>query len=191
MRRLLLGMAALGLSALPASASTVLGLSIEDQARLSRHVVLGTVVSQVGVDDPEMGIETEITLRVRRDLKGVAEPGELLVFHIRSGQVGSEISTAVGEAEFQTGRPTLVFLEEIDGRLYNLGLSMGVWNVLESHPGRVTLTRALQDGLEVVGDTPIEYGPLSLDRMVSRVAGTLASPEFDHPALRQAFLGRN
>ena len=191
MRRMLLGLAALSLAAAPASASTVLGLSVEDQARLAQHVVLGTVVSQVGVDDPDMGIETEVTIRVTGDLKGVAERGDLLVFHTRSGQVGGEFSTAIGEAVFQTGKPALVFIEDVDGRLYNLGLSMGVWNVLEARTGRVYFTRAVQDGLEVVGDTPIEYGPITIDVMATRIASAMAKPEFDSPALRQAFLGRN
>ena len=43
-------------------ASTVLGLTIEDQARLSKHVVVGVVVGQEGVDTPENGLETAVTL---------------------------------------------------------------------------------------------------------------------------------
>jgi hypothetical protein len=190
MRRFLIAAAVLCLAAAPSFASSVIGLSIEDQARLSRHVVLGTIVSQIGVDDPETGIETEVTIKVTRDLKGVAERGDLLVFHTRSGQVGHEISTATGEAVFNVGQHSLVFIEEIDGKLYNLGLSMGVWNVLESR-GKVSFTRALQDGLEVVGDEPIEHGPIAMPDMIGRVTRALAKPEFDHPALRSAQLGRN
>ena len=189
MRRLWLGLAALGLAALPASASSVIGLSIEDQARLAKHVVLGTVVSQVGVDDPELGIETEITLKVKRDLKGVAEKGDLLVFHTRSGQVGGEISTAIGEAVFHTGKPVLVFLEDIDGQLYNLGLSMGVFSVSEEKNGKVHVRRDVQDGLDIVGDVPVEMGPIAIEAMAAKVKKAIDNPTFDHPMLREAKRG--
>jgi hypothetical protein len=184
----LFGLAALAFAAAPASASTVIGMSIEDQARLSRHVVLGTIVSQVGIDDPEMGIETEVTIEVKHDFKRVARAGEKIVFNIRSGQVGEEVSTAVGEAVFQTGRPALVFIEEIDGKLYNLGLSSGVFDVHESKKGGVTFTRALQDGLDVFGDVPFELGPISMQGMAARIAAAERKPEFDHPMLREARL---
>jgi len=82
MKRLWIGLAAAALCAVPALASSVIGLTIEDQARLAKHVVLGTVVSQVGVDDPENGIETEVTITVKRDLKGIAAKGD--TFQYRS-----------------------------------------------------------------------------------------------------------
>jgi hypothetical protein len=186
MRRFCFVLAALLLAAVPASASTVIGMSIEDQARLSRHVVLGTIVSQVGIDDPDMGIETAVTIEVKHDFKKTAGAGEKIVFHTRSGQVGEEISTAVGEAVLKTGRPVLVFIEEIDGKLYNLGLSSGVFDVHESKKGGVTFTRALQDGLDVFGDVPFEAGPISMHGMAARVAAAERKPEFDHPMLREA-----
>jgi hypothetical protein len=161
-------------------------MSIEDQARLSQHVVLGTIVSQVGIDDPENGIETEVTIKVKRDLKGVAVKGDMLVFRTRSGQVGEEVSMAVGEAEFKTGKPVLVFLEDIDGTLYNLGLSSGVFDVRESKKGEVSFTRALKDGLDVYGDVAFEMGPISDHAMAARVAQAMRKPEFDHPMLREA-----
>jgi hypothetical protein len=186
MKRLWIGLAALLLAAVPASASTVIGMSIEDQARLSRHVVLGTIVSQIGVDDSVNGIETEVTIRVRRDFKSVAKAGDVLTFRTRSGRVGEEISTAVGEAVFQSGRPVLVFLEDIDGTLYNLGLSSGVFDVRETRRGDVSFTRALQDGLEVYGDVAFEMGPIPIQAMVRRVAAAMQKPEFDNPILREA-----
>ena len=186
MKRLWIGLAALALCAVPAFASTVIGMSIEDQTRLSQHVVLGTIVSQVGIDDPDNGIETEVTIKVKRDLKGVAAKGDMLVFRTRSGQVGEEVSTAIGEAVFHTGKPVLVFLEEIDGTLYNLGLSSGVFDVRESKKGDVAFTRALQDGLDVFGDTAFEMGPISEHAMAARVAQAMRKTEFDHPMLREA-----
>ena len=190
MRRVLPGLAALCLAIAPVSASTVIGLSVEDQARLSTHVVLGTVVSQVGVDDPVSGIETAVTLLVKHDFKGVAKRGDTIVFHTRSGQVGGEISTAVGEAVFQTGRPALVFVEEIDGKLYNFGLSSGVWDVREDRRGVVSFTRALQDGLDVAGDMPLEMGPVSFQAMAARVGAAIQQPELDNVFLRDARVGR-
>ena len=173
-----------------ASASTVLGLSIEDQVRLSDLVVLGEVVSLEGVVHPEQGIETAVTLKVSEALKGAARPGDLVVFHTRSGQVGDEISEAVGEAVFRVGQKTLVLVESIDGRLYNLGLSMGVWDVLESRGGRLSVARALQDGLNVVGDAAVEMGPLPLRDLARRVTFALDHTEFDEPMLRDARVGR-
>lgn len=187
MKRLWFGLAALALAAVPASASTVIGMSVEDHARLSKHVVLGTIVSQVGIEDPEMGIETAVTIKVRHDFKRQAAAGELLTFHIRSGEVGDVVSTAEGEAVFQTGKSALVFLEDIDGTLYNIGLSSGVWNVLEDKKGGVSFTRALQDGLEVVGGQ-FEMGPVSFHGMQGRINAAIHKPEFDNAILREARL---
>lgn len=189
MRRMLLCGAILCLSAGALSASTVLGLSIEDQARLSAHVVVGEVVGQLGVEHPDNGIETAVTLRVIESLKGPSAPGDVLVFHTRSGQVGDEITEAEGEARFSTGKPVLVFIESIDGRLYNLGLSMGVWQVLEGRTGRTMLTRSVQEGLEIVGDEEVELGPISLRDMATRIGFAVRNPRFDNPVLRDAFLG--
>lgn len=187
--RILLGLVAL-LAAGSASASTVLGLSVEDQARLSTLVVAGEVIAQKGVDHPAFGIETEVTLRVTDVFKGAASRGDLVVFHTRSGQVGDEVSEASGEAKFLTGKGALVFIESVDGRLYNLGLSMGVWSVHEARGGRLSFTRAVQDGLDVVGDFEIEQGPISLRDMANRITFAAGHPEFDNPVLRDAFLGR-
>src|SRR6185436_12387125 len=121
------------------------------QARLSRYVVVGQIVAQRGVEHPENGLETEVTLRVVSSLKGDVRPGQELAFHTRSGEVNGEISTADGEAVLHTGQRVLVFVEEIEGRLYNLGLSYGVYQVKENAKGRQSVVRDLQDGLEIVG----------------------------------------
>ncbi len=168
-----------------AHASTVLGLTIEDQARLSKHVVLGEVTAQRGVDHPENGLETAVTLRVAARLKGDA--GETLVFHTRSGELEGEISTAVGEAVLQTGQTVLVFIEEIDGRLYNVGLSYGVFRATEDARGRITLFRAIEDGLEVVDDAGVGNGPFTLEDIRTRVAWAARHPRFDHPMVRETF----
>jgi len=177
--------AALVLATGLASASTVIGLSIEDQARLSKYVVVGRVIGQHGVEDPDNGIETEVTIAVKNVLKGDVRRGENLVFHTRSGEVGEESSQAVGEAEFHAGQLALVFIEEIDGRLYNLGLSMGVWDVQKDRRGRMQFKRALRDGLEVVGDALIENGPISAPAMRGRVKTSIQQPAFDNPMLRE------
>ena len=187
MKRLWIGLAALLLAAVPAYASTVIGMSVEDHARLSKHVVLGTIVSQVGIDDPETGIETAVTIKVRHDFKRQAAAGDLVTFHIRSGEVDGEISEAVGEAVFQNGKVALVFVEEVNGKLYNVGLSSGVWNVLEDKKGGMSFTRALRDGLEVVGGT-FEMGPVSFHGMQGRVNAAMHKPDFDNPLLREARL---
>jgi hypothetical protein len=170
-----------------ARASTVLGLTFEDQARLSAHVVVGVVVGQEGVDDPENGIETAVTLRVIGTLKGDTRRGDALVFHTRSGEVDGEISTAVGEAVLKSGQTVLVFIENIDGRLYNLGLSYGVFRVNEDSRGRQTMVRALEDGLEVVDDAGVGHGPFALEDIRARVEYAKRHPEFDNPMVEATF----
>jgi hypothetical protein len=78
-------------------------------------------------------------------------------------------------------------MEEIDGKLYNIGLSSGVWNVLEDKKGGVSFTRALRDGLEVVGGQ-FEMGPIPLAGMQGRINASIHKPEFDNPLLREARL---
>ncbi len=177
------------LLATAAMASSVLGLSIEDQARLSKLVVVGEVLGQKGQIHSANGYETAVRLRVTDVLKGRVQVGQTVVFHTRGGEVDGVISQALGEAVFQVGQKYLVFIESVDGRLHNLGLSMGVWSVAESG-GRMSFTRALEDGLEVVGDAAVEHGPISLPGMASRVSLTERRPEFDHPLLRQNLEGR-
>lgn len=175
------------LAAGAASASSVIGLSIEDQARLATWVVVGEVVAQQGIDDPQCGIETAVTLRVTDALKGDARPGQDLVFRTRGGQVDDVVSEAVGEAVFQTGRKVLVFVELVEGRPYNLGLSYGVFNVSEDRQGRLSFVRAIQDGLEIVGDREVGNGPFSLADIATRVRYAQSHPRFDDPMVREAF----
>lgn len=173
-----------------AGASTVIGLSVEDQARLSKVVAVGEVVSLQGVDDPVNGIETAVTMRVSHAFKGEVRPGETLVFRTRGGEVDGVISEAIGEAEMRVGQTALVFVEEIEGRLYNLGLSSGVWRLAEvGARGRPAFVRALTDGLEVFGDVAFEMGPLPWSDMAARIAYASTHPAFDHPMLREARLG--
>jgi len=173
-----------------AAASTVLGLSVEDQARLSTLVVAGHVTTLRGEDDPANGIETAVGLVVTDVFKGDVRPGETVVFHTRGGEVDGVISLAEGEAEFRHGQRVLVFIEEIDGRLYNLGLSSGVWTVAESRREGLVFARALTNGLEVAGGVDLETGPISLGEMSARVQSSTRRPDFDHPVLRESRLGR-
>lgn len=176
-------------AALAARASTVLGLTIEDQARLSKFVVIGEIASQRGVDDPANGLETEVTLKVAAALKGDLRAGQSLLFHTRSGELNGEVSTAVGEAIFHPGQKVLVFVEEIDGRLYNIGLSYGVFSAVENSKGRVSFVRAIEDGLEVVGEEEVGNGPFSLDDIRTRVAYAATHPRYDNAMVRDAFGG--
>jgi len=186
-KRWLLGGTALCLGFAGIQASTVIGLSVPDQARLSEIVVVGEVIGQRGVAHPVNGLETAVTLKVDEVLKGSVRPNQTVVFHTRSGEVDGEISEAMGEAVFQTGRKVLVFIESVEGRRYNLGLSMGVWDVNEDRDGRVMLTRALTDGLTVIGEDAVEPGPLSLDEMKTRVDQARRNPRFDDETLRSHF----
>jgi hypothetical protein len=169
-----------------AAASSVLGLSIEDQARLSKFVVVGDVVAMKGIEHPRYGIETAVKLRVAAVLKGEIRPGQFLLFHLRGGEVKGVISEALGEATLVPGQRVLIFIEQVEGRLYNLGLSMGVWDLSQDEAGATRVTRALRDGLEVVGGTEIEHGPLALDDLAARVEASIRNPRFDDETLRFA-----
>ncbi|MCI0567437.1 MAG: hypothetical protein L0Z52_04485, partial [Acidobacteria bacterium] len=147
-----------------ASASTVIGLSVEDQARLSHIVVVGEVLGQKGVNHGANGLETAVTLKVTDVLKGRVRPGQAVTFHTRGGELDGEISEAIGEAVFHSGEKVLVFIESVDGRLYVLGLSMGVWKQHEDQSGATLFTRAVQDGLSIVGEKTVEYGPLNVSK---------------------------
>ena len=167
-----------------AAASTVLGLSVEDQARLSELVVVGEVISQRGVAHPVNGLETAVTFKVSEVLKGDVRPGQAITFHTRGGEADGEISEALGEAVFNPGQKALVFIESVEGRRYNLGLSMGVWDVHEDVAGVISFTRALRDGLSIVGEEKVEHGPLSFVDMRSRVDRARRNPRFDDELLR-------
>lgn len=175
------------LAAGAALASTVIGLSVEDQARLSHLIVVGEVLGQAGVNHPANGLETAVTLKVTDVLKGRVRPGQAITFHTRGGEVDGEISEALGEAVFRGGETVLVFIESVDGRLYNLGLSMGVWEVHEDKTGGTLFMRALRDGLSIVGEEAVERGPLSYEEMRSRVRYSLRNPRFDNETLRNQF----
>ena len=168
-------------------ASTVIGLTVEDQTRLSRYVVIGQIVAQKGVDHPLNGLETEVTLRVVSALKGDVKPGQAIAFHTRSGELNGEISTADGEAVLHTGQRILVFVEEIEGRLYNLGLSYGVFQVQENAKGRQSVVRDLQDGLEVVGEEEVGNGPFTIEDIQTRVSYANKHPRFDSAIVRDNF----
>jgi hypothetical protein len=114
-------------------------------------------------------------------------PGQVVTFHTRGGELDGEISEAVGEAVFRSGENVLVFIESVDGRLYNLGLSMGVWKVNEARGGDQTFTRALQDGLSIVGEAAVEHGPLPYAEMRSRVRYATRNPRLDNDMVRGQF----
>src|SRR5262245_43024264 len=98
MRRILIIGGFLALVGGSSTASTVVGLSVEDQARLSELVVVGRVVNQRGVRNPEDGLETAVSLRITETLKGDMRKGQVVTFHTRGGELDGEISEAVGEA---------------------------------------------------------------------------------------------
>jgi len=132
-------------------------------------VVVGEVLGQKGVHHPANGLETAVTLKITDVLKGSVRPGQAVTFHTRGGE------------------KVLVFIESVDGRLYNLGLSMGVWTVHEVRIGDVVFTRALRDGLAIVGEAAVEHGPLSYAEMRSRVRYAARNPRFDNETLRGHF----
>jgi hypothetical protein len=85
------------------------------------------------------------------------------------------------------GQRVLVFVEEIEGRLYNLGLSYGVYQVKENAKGRQSVVRDLQDGLEIVGEEAVGNGPFTMEDIHTRVAYASRHRRFDSAIVRDNF----
>jgi hypothetical protein len=121
----------------PARASTLPPTTLEDLARASRVVTLGTVArTQVLDHGPagQPGIHTRVTLAVEEAIAGHASTE--LTFWAHGGRLGNQMRRVVGQAHFAPQEDVATFLfANDDGDLWPTGMARGKWHVVEGAAG--------------------------------------------------------
>ena len=110
-----------------ASATLMVGLSMEELAHEADVIVVATVVRQEALWDDHQRIVTDVTLRVDEAIKGSLHHGDPLVVRRLGGVVGDVAMRVEGEATFEDGERALLFAQRFaDGRLRAVGMSQGL-----------------------------------------------------------------
>jgi len=146
----------------PALATMVRSASVEEMIEASHAIIVGRVVGQRAFRLDDGSILTGVAIRVEESLKGDLRVGERIEISAYGGELEGQRAVTLGEATYRKGERVLLQLEEIDGRLHTIGLSMGKWNVVEDERGRRHITRNLS-GLGLVGGVKMTEGPISLE----------------------------
>ncbi len=146
----------------PALATMVRSASVEEMIDASRAIIVGRVVGQRAYRLDDGSILTGVTIRVEESLKGDLRQGARVEITAYVGELEGQRAVTLGEATYKKGERVLLQLEEIDGRLHTLGLSMGKWTVSEDERGRRHITRDLS-GLGLVDGAKVTEGPISLE----------------------------
>ncbi len=146
----------------PALATMVRSASVEEMIDASRAIIVGRVVGQRAFRLDDGSILTSVAIRVEESLKGDLRRGQRVEISAYGGELEGGRAVTVGEASYRKGERVLLQLEEIDGRLHTIGLSMGKWNVVEDERGRRHITRNLS-GLGLVGGVKMTEGPIMLE----------------------------
>ena len=146
----------------PALATMVRSASVEEMIDASHAIIVGRVVGQRAFRLDDGSILTGVAIRVEESLKGDLRVGERIEISAYGGELEGQRAVTLGEATYKKGERVLLQLEEIDGRLHTIGLSMGKWNVVEDERGRRHITRNLS-GLGLVGGVKMTEGPIMLE----------------------------
>lgn len=162
--------------AAPVQATVFVPMTVENLARSSAAVVIGTVGTRSGIES-DGRVFTLVTVAVEQVLKGeVAEP--VTTLKEAGGAVAGRMELVFGSPSFQPGEHVLLFLTtRADGSLRTNQLAQGKFDI-ETDPAGVT--RAAQhfgSGSIVVippGGTP-PSGPVPLDELLSVVRSTVGS----------------
>mgnify|MGYP000181253759 CR=1 FL=1 len=111
---------------LPALGTVLLDWGVDELARRSDLIVIGTVESKntVAVDRTLM---TDTRVRVERTLAG--EPTQIVTVRQLGGQLGKRIVDLPGDAVLETGRKYLLFTAKHDGHTYLVGMALGALRV--------------------------------------------------------------
>jgi len=151
-RRLASVLSVLLFAALPAAASVVPYLGLEDLAREGQVVLLGKVSAvEPGLSDDGRIIVTRVTVRVERALKG--GPRAEVTLEIPGGTLQGTTLVASGAPRFTPGERVVLFLEPQAGGRYGVA----GWN-----QGRFTVRRDPRTGRDLV--TQPGGGSLYVDR---------------------------
>jgi len=145
--RLMIGLAVLGLTltmVIPASATVVLQLEIEDMIPMSPVVVIGEVNKvEASYNADKTKIHTRVWISPSEVLKGPKDLGTVVVKTI-GGQVGDTFAYLPGAPKFTPGERVLVFLEprkDGDGYL-TIGFYQGKFKIFrDPATGRDMLLR--------------------------------------------------
>ncbi len=113
----------------PALATMVRSASVEKMIDASHVIIVGRVVGQRAFRLDDGSILTGVAIRVEESLKGDLRQGARVEITAYGGELEGQRAVTLGEATYKKGERVLLQLEEIDGRLHTLGLSMGKWTV--------------------------------------------------------------
>ncbi len=163
-RRLVAGIVAawIACSLGPALATTVRSASLEETIDASHAIIVGRVIGHRAFRLDDGRIMTGVAVRVEESLKGDLRPGDRVEISTYGGELEGRRAVTLGEATYRRGERVLLQLEEIDGRLHTIGLSMGKWAVSEDERGRRHITRDLS-GLGIVGGVKMTQGPIPME----------------------------
>ena len=176
----LIGLLALSLisAGRPASALTVVPLTLEDMERLATDVFVGTVVStRTAWDADHRTIETRVRIRVDQGVKGPARRRVTVV--VPGGVVGDVGMRVPGAPVFTVGERVLMLAEATQsGRLRTLGFFQGKMRVKRDAARGVDVVEAPGPAWGSRGQT-IPHGvmpeakplALDLDEVVRRLGG--------------------
>lgn len=178
-RKCLLSLAVL-LVGLPAAASVLLPLTVEDLAGMSELVIIGEVNEvRSEVDQTGTRIHTRVTITPEETLKGAVK-GATVEIKFLGGEIGDIVAKMPGAPTFRAGERVLVFLEpreDGDGYL-TLAMYLGKFELVhDAKTGQELAVRQPQaKGVALAGDeNPVRrQDVISLDevrKIVRQVGG--------------------
>ncbi len=161
--------------ALPASATVVVNMDIDQMAPVAKVVLVGEVNRvEASWNADKTKIHTRVWINPTEILKGPAKMGTVVVKTI-GGRVGDTFAKLDGAPKFAKGEKVLVFLEpRKDGEGYlTIGLYMGKFKVFtDAKTGREMVIRDMPEaGVKAVGSNPAGVSLHSLDEVRALFAG--------------------
>lgn len=143
--------AALLAFAAPASATTVLRVSVEKMALASDVILHGEVVTSraVAVNGNPRHIRTDVVIKVTDLIKGQRGTREIKL-ELPGGKLGDWTMHFPGMPGFKDGEEVVLFLEKTQTNYAITGLSQGKFSVFTAKDGAKRLVRRNLDGLHFV-----------------------------------------
>jgi hypothetical protein len=146
----------------PAAASTITAVDLPTLRDMSDVVVVGVVE---GHRDGVRGFTSEATIRITESFKGPFHVGDSVVVTVERGNIGDADREVVGEARYDVGKRTLVFLQQLDGEWLTVALGYGKFDVTKDRRGRDMAVRS-PEGIELGGGPEnIDTAPVALDEL--------------------------
>lgn len=168
---------ALSLIGAAAGATVVLPADLGELSRDAVAIARGQIVAvEPQWKEGRRGIETLVTLETETYLKGSL--GSVVQFRVPGGTLGRFSSVVVGAPQFTIGQRVILFLGSRGPTIpYVLGLSQGVFRLVQSSQGDWTVTpppiTATADGPIVRGTLGVHPATLTdFERQVRALAGT-------------------